>query len=156
MACCGKSGGCNKQPHDLPADNMFGSLTGLSADLVAKLLQVAAGGLRANTILRQFEFADKELSILGKQIADMAIENEYLKKVTNLFAPVSVTNTADSVEIFFGPRNEYLLKVPLGDKASRQNIAAQLRAAADKIETNVQPSVENQHVFPFVFRTSRE
>jgi len=133
MGCCNKQTGC-KQEQNLPKDMLLESLSGISVDLVGKLLQVAAGGLRANTILREFGFGNTKIDELAKRIADLAIENEYLRKVTDLFSPISFNTEGGNVEVTFGPQNEYVLKVPLTTKHDRKKIIAQLRAAAEKLE----------------------
>jgi hypothetical protein len=149
MGCCNKQGGCSKQEKDLPTDALLESLSGLSADLVGKLLQVAAAGLKANTLLRQFGFTGTKAGELAKRIADLAIENEYLRSVLDLYSPVTFNAAASQVEIFFGPGNEYVLKIPLTSKSDRERIVTQLRAAADKL-ARVEDSAETtQQFLPF-------
>lgn len=149
MACCNKQGGCSKQEKDLPKDTLLESLSGISVDLVGKLLQVAAAGLRANTILNQFGFADTKAGELAKRIADLAIENEYLRRVTDLYSPVSFNTTNAQIEIFFGPNNEYGLKVPLTSKCDRRRIITQLRTAADKLAMADEVPETDQQFLPF-------
>lgn len=151
MACCGNKTNCNK-PANLPTEELLGSISGISADLAAKLLQIAAAGLSANTILRQFGFTDSKLEMLAKRIADLAVENEYLRKVTDLFSPVTFNTEAGNIEIFFGPRSEYALKVPLTTKSDRAKIIQQLRTAADKLELANSPDEAPQKVLPFLAR----
>lgn len=149
MACCNKQGGCSKQEKELPKDALLESLSGISVDLVGKLLQVAAAGLRANTLLNQLGFADTKAGELAKRIADLAIENEFLRRVTDLYSPVTFNTSSAKIEIFFGPNNEYALNVPLTSKSDRIRIISQLRAAADKLAlANSEPDVEQQ-TLPF-------
>jgi hypothetical protein len=149
MACCNKQSGCSKQEKDLPKDALLESLSGLSVDLVGKLLQVAAAGLRANTILNQLGFADTKAGELAKRIADLAIENEYLRRVTDLYSPVAFNTTSAQIEIFFGPNAEYALKVPLTSKCDRHRIITQLRTAADKLALADEAPETNQQFLPF-------
>jgi len=149
MACCGNTGACNKQQKELPTEEFLGSV-GISADLAAKLLEIATAGLRANTILRQFGFSDSRLEALGKRIADLAVENEYLRKVTDLFSPVVFDTTGGHITIAFGPKEEYALNIPLTGKSDRSKIIQQLRSAADKLELANQPEEAPQKVLPFL------
>lgn len=149
MACCGNKSTCNKQPAELPAEEFLGSVS-ISADLVAKLLQIATAGLSANTILRQFGFSDAKLETLAKRIADLAIENEYLRKVTDLFSPTVFDTTGGNITIAFGPKSEYVLNIPLTSKSDRSKIIKQLRAAADKLELANAPEESPQKVLPFL------
>ena len=151
MGCCSRQGGC-KQEQNLPKDMLLDSLSGISVDLVGKLLQVATGGLRANTILREFGFGNTKIDELAKRIADLAVENEYLRKVTDLFSPISFNTEGGNVEVTFGPQNEYVLKVPLTTKHDRKKIIAQLHAAAEKLElANAEPDTE-QKFLPFAIK----
>lgn len=150
MGCCGKQSGCAKQERDLPKDELLESLSGVSVDLVSKLLQVAASGLRANTILREFGFTNTKVEELAKRIADLAVENEYLRKVTDLFSPVAFDTTGGNIEIAFGPRNEYTLRIPLTKKSDRSRIITQLRTAADKLELVDAEPESTQKVLPFL------
>lgn len=149
MACCGNKGACNKQQQELPAASFLGSV-GISADLAAKLLQIATAGLSANTLLRQFGFSDSKLEALGKRIADLAIENEYLRKVTDLFSPAVFDTTGGNITIAFGPKSEYVLNIPLTEKSDRSKIIRQLRTAADKLELANKPDESPQKVLPFL------
>ena len=149
MACCGNKGTCDKKASPLPTEEFLG-VAGINADLAAKLIQIAAGGLSANTILRQFGFADAGLEILGKKIADLAVENEYLRKVTDLFSPVVFDTTNGNITIAFGPKSEYVLNIPLTGKSDRSKIIRQLRTAADKLELANAPDDSPQKVLPFL------
>lgn len=149
MACCGNKSACNKQQQELPTAEFFNSV-GISADLAAKLLQIAAAGLGANTLLRRFGFADARLETLAKRIADLAIENEYLRKVTDLFSPAVFDTTGGNVTIAFGPKSEYVLNIPLTSKSDRSKIIQQLRTAADKLELANAPDESPQKVLPFL------
>jgi hypothetical protein len=151
MPCCNKQDGCNKQEKDLPKDALLESLSGLSVDLVGKLLQVAAAGLRANILLRQFGFADTKAGELAKRIADLASENEYLRRVTDMYSPVSFNSSAAQIEICFGYNNEYALKIPLTSKSDRMRIITQLITAADKLARDdlAEESDTTQQVLPF-------
>lgn len=149
MACCGNKGACNKQTPTLPTEEFLGS-AGISADLAAKLLQIAAAGLSANTILRRFGFADTALETLGKKIADLAIENEYLRKVTDLFSPTVFDTTGGNITIAFGPKSEYVLNIPLTSNSDRSKIIKQLRTAADKLDLANAPEESPQKVLPFL------
>jgi hypothetical protein len=152
MACCGKNDNCAKQTRELPTDELLGAVSGISVDLAAKLLQIAAGGLGANTLLREFVFPDTKLETLAKKIADLAIENEYLRKVTDLFSPVIFNTTKENIEISFGPADEYVLKIPLTTKNDRNRIITQLKTAADKLEALNAADASEQKVLPFLSR----
>lgn len=149
MACCNKQGDCSKQEKDLPTNALLDSLSGISVELVGKLLQVAAAGLRANTILKQFGFADTKAGELAKRIADLAIENEYLKRVTDLYSPVTINTTTAQIEILFGPNNDHVLKIPLTSKSDCRRIITQLRAAADKLDMADDTPAANQQFLSF-------
>jgi hypothetical protein len=154
MACCGKPSNCStkKQEKELPADALLESFSGISVDLAAKLLTLAASGLKANTILRELGFSNTKVEALAKRIADLAIENEYLRKVTDLFSPTVFNTEGGNIEITFGPQNEYSLKIPLTTKHARQNIITQLRTAADKLEIANNEANDIQKVLPFLAR----
>ena len=151
MACCNKQGGCSKQEKELPKDALLESLSGISVDLVGKLLQVAAAGLRANTLLNQLGFADTKAGELAKRIADLAIENAYMRSVFNFMAPMDVKVTDSVFTINFGPNHGYALQIPVTSRNTRSEIAKQLRAAAEQleIESGVAP-LSDQKVFSFV------
>jgi len=148
MSCCGKNSGCAKRETALPTEEFF-STTDAIAPIAGKLLEIAAAGLRANTILRTFRFSNAELDKLAKRIADLAIENEYLRKVTDLFSPATFDVTGGEITIAFGPKNEYALKIPITNKCDRQKIITQLRTAADKLEIHDTAIEEAQKILPF-------
>lgn len=152
MGCCNKNSGCSKniKYDDMPKEALFDSSTDLVAGVAVKLLDIAAAGLRANTVFRQFNFSNPKLDALGKQIADLAIENAYLKSITDMFSPTVFNTVAGDIEISFGPKNEYSLKIPLPTKCSRQNIIKQLRSAADKLELKDATPEDLQRFLPFL------
>lgn len=149
MGCCGKQSEC-KREQNLPTEALFNVSPEIVAPLATKLLDIAAAGLRANTILRQFKFSNPELDVLAKKIADLAIENEYLRKITDLFSPTRFNTESGNLEISFGPKNDYVLKIPLTTAHDREKIVTQLRAAADKVAGLDTVKTSAQRVLPFL------
>lgn len=152
MGCCGKQGGC-KREQTLPTEALFNLPTELVGPLAAKLLGIAAAGLRANAVFRQFDFSNPELAALAKKIADLAIENEYLRTITDLSRPVAINTPSDNLgnlEIAFGPKNAYVLKIPITTAHNREKIVTQLRVAADNVSGSAASGPSAQKVFSFL------
>jgi hypothetical protein len=157
MGCCGNKTECQQKQHtnatNVPRHEIVDALSGVSVSLVTTLYELASSGLDASKILRGLDIKNTALEQLAKQIADLAVENAYFKSVLNLFTPCDV-NVADSeIEIHFGPKNTYTLKMPVTSHNSRKEIAKQFRAAANKLEAELKTAkpVYNpfQQLFPF-------
>lgn len=160
MGCCSGKGTCNRktdaEPATQPSQDFLSALPAVGAEAINTLQEIASAGLRANTILRQMllHFGGKNMPLqkLAKQISDLATENAYLKSVLNLFSPADFYVADSSFDICFGPDGKYKLTIPVTNKNSRMQIAKQLRAAADKLENELQSQPADhpsQTFFPF-------
>lgn len=71
------------------------------------------------------------------------------KQLSFAESPVSCILSKNSFEIFFGPDNKYMLRVPLPDSQTKNLLAAQLRAIANELETPNTQFSKQQRLFPF-------
>lgn len=164
MGCCGNKAGCKRTQQEIeelkfPAHDILDTLQTVSAEFMTKLQEIAFAGIRAGSIFRNLNIQNAALAQLAKQITDMAIENAYLRDVLNLFSPMDIGVERSELEIKFGPKHSYSLKVPVTDNNSRQEIIKQLRLAADKLETELKPDTiavdSDQKLLPFVDPTAK-
>lgn len=164
MGCCGNNAGCKRASQEteelkFPAHDILDTLQNVSAEFMTKLQEIAFAGIRAGSIFRNLNIQNAALSQLAKQITDMAIENAYLKDVLNLFSPMDIGVGTSEIEIKFGPKHSYSLKVPVTDNNSRREIVKQLRLSADKLEAELKPQIptvdSDQKLFPFVDPTAK-
>jgi hypothetical protein len=147
MGCCGNKAGCNEKTGvDMPHRD---SLLITSESFTTILQQIANAGLEAGKIFRRFDIKSIDLQQLAKQVADLAVENAYLRSVVNLFAPTDVCVKGTEVEISFGPRHSYKLVIPLTTHNTRRELAKQLRRAADKLDKEPKQN-DAQTLFSFV------
>ena len=139
---------CAKQPAEHPTASLFGSIFG--PDHIQNLLEIVEPGLQAGNVFRRFSFKNTPLEDLAKRISDLAIENAYLKKVTDLFSPVRVAIEPENAVIHFGPTGAYTLSIPVRTKNDRDTLSRQLRAAADMLDARPTADADpQQQVFPF-------
>lgn len=147
MTCKKACGGCSPE-----TEPVMESFDGISA-----LLEIAASGFRAANVFRRFVFKDAALAALAKKIADMTIENRYLRDLVDFHDGLLAVFRADvkkaSVSFSFGPRQQYNLQIPLLSPRDRVTVAAQLRAAADELTKHTRPVtayLPEQQAFPFL------
>lgn len=166
MGCCGNKAGCGRAQQEqkeieaikFPSQDFLDTLQNVSAEFMSKLQEIAFAGLRAGRIFCGLNIQNAALAQLAKQITDLAVENAYLKDVLNLFSPMDFGVADSEVEIKFGPKHSYSLKIPVTDRNSRRDIAKQFRVAADKLEAELnQPATVNpaQKLFPFEDMSAR-
>ena len=156
MGCCGNKSGCksNAEPEQFkfPSHEILDTLQNVSSDFIVKLQEIAFAGVRAGRLFCGLDIKNVALAQLAKQISVLAVENAYLKTVLNLFSPMDIGVTDSTVEVRFGPSDSYKLTIPVTQKNSRREMAKQLRAVADKLETELDQKISNhdQTFLPFV------
>lgn len=156
MGCCGNKANCGRaqvtEELKFPSHDILDTLQNVSAEFISKLYEIAVAGIHAGRVFRNLNIQNAALCQLAKQITDLAVENAYLKDVLNLFSPMDIGVDDSELEIKFGPKHTYSLKLPVTDRNSRREIAKQLRMAAEKLETELKPensSNSDQKLLPF-------
>jgi hypothetical protein len=148
MSCCHKAN-CKKQAACQPSEEFLGDV--LNGEHLRGLLEIARAGLQAGNIFRRFVFKSAALEQLAKQVADLAMENAYLKKITDLFlvTPVRVEPTDNrNMVLNFGAAANYQLIIPVNTDNDRKLLIKQLRAAADVLAAQETPD-DKQSLLPF-------
>ncbi|NDC55370.1 MAG: hypothetical protein EBZ69_00800 [Alphaproteobacteria bacterium] len=124
MTCC-QNGGCKRQEPkgftttDAPVESLMDF-----KDIINLLSTMASTGVK------NFAFKDAALERLAASVAQLAAENNYLKKLTALLSPANVELTGDSVTVSFGPGSAYMLSIPAGTEEQRKQLGAQFRILA--------------------------
>jgi hypothetical protein len=153
MGCCGNKSGCNRPTKTENIKFPSREILDAGVEFMSVLQEIASAGLRAGLVLSGVSIKNEALAQLAKQIGDLAAENAYLKTVLNLFSPMDIGVTDSTLEIHFGPNDAYTLTVPVTQRNSRREIAKQLRAAAEKLESETFATapkfIQGQTFLPF-------
>jgi hypothetical protein len=158
MGCCGNKAGCKKssdtQSLNAPTPEIMAAGLYTLNLFVSGVKELTAAGLQAGKIFRRLNLQNDTLTQLAKSVADLAVENAYLKSILNLFTPADFKIKDSTLEINFGPQHLYSLTLPVTSHNSRTEIIRRLRAAADKLEAEItkprQPVNTAQRTFSFV------
>lgn len=142
MGCCNKDSCRNTPTEHTPAvlpDAAFMSVDGL----LSGLLKVATTGI--NTL----KTPNNPLAAqLAATIANLAAENDYLKKLMSALSPIAATETADTVDISFGPGGAYLLRLPISSEAQRRELSQQFVKLASSLAVGKPTTDQKQlHLF---------
>jgi hypothetical protein len=122
MGCCNKTT-CQKEQEFTPVATQPAEFVSVDT-LLTGLLKVAKTGI--NTL----NISNPVANQLAATIASLAAENEYLKKLMSALSPISATETADTVDISFGPGGAYLLRLPIASETQRRELSRQFVALA--------------------------
>lgn len=138
MACCKNKGECrqNNEPM-ISYEGTPEAMSVVGVEFLTQLIEVAKGGLcdQLTQLLGNAVFKNAQLKSLADTVVALVAENEYLKKIANVFPQPEVKATPTAFELAFGPQNAYRLSVALDTPDARRNFAAQLRAAADSLDS---------------------
>lgn len=124
MTCC-QNGGCKRQEPkgftttDAPIESLMDF-----KDIINLLSTMASTGVK------NFAFKDAALEKLAESVAQLAAENNYLKKLAALLSPANVELAGDAVTVSFGPGSAYMLSIPAGTEEQRKQLGAQFRVLA--------------------------
>lgn len=127
MACC-QNNGCKRQDTktftntDAPVESLMDF-----KDIIGLLSSVASTGVK------NFAFKDAALEQLAISVAQLAAENNYLKKLAALISPTSADVTEDVVTISFGPGQAYMLSIPAGTDTQKKALGKQFYVLAKKL-----------------------
>jgi hypothetical protein len=125
MTCCQNNGGCKRhEPKgftttDAPVESLMDV-----KDIINLLSTMASTGVK------NFAFKDASLEKLAENVAQLAAENNYLKKLAALLSPANVELTEDTVTVSFGPGSAYMLVIPASTEEQRKQLGAQFRVLA--------------------------
>jgi hypothetical protein len=133
MGCCNNNKGSCQNNHnnaniagyqvtDAPVESLMDI-----RDIAALLITMASTGVK------NFSFKEAALEQLANAVSKLAAENNYLKKLSAMLSPTTVTRTEDVVTVSFGPGNAYTLLLPIGSEEARVALAAQFNAAAKEL-----------------------
>jgi hypothetical protein len=128
MTCCQNNGGCKRhEPKgftttDAPVESLLDV-----KDIINLLSTMASTGIK------NFAFKDAALEKLAENVAQLAAENNYLKKLASLLSPTDIEMTDETVTISFGPGSAYMLAIPAGTEAQRKHLGTQFHILAKKL-----------------------
>ena len=127
MTCCQNNGCKRQEPKGFtttaaPVESLmdFKDIIGLLSNM-------------ATTGVKNFAFKDAALEQLAANVAQLAAENNYLKKLAALLSPTSADITDDFVTISFGPGQAYTLAIPTGTDAQKKALGQQFFVLAKKL-----------------------
>lgn len=138
MTCCQHNGGCKRhEPKgftstDAPVESLMDF-----KDIVGLLSAAASSGVK------NFAFKDAALEQLAASVAQLAAENNYLKKLAALLSPTDANMVDDVVTISFGPGHVYMLSIPASNDAQKKALGKQFYMLAKKLG-GVDPADDKQ------------
>jgi len=91
----------------------------------------------ATTGVKNFAFKDAALEKLAESVAQLAAENNYLKKLAAMLSPTGIELTGDTVTVSFGPGGAYTLAIPAGTDEQRKHLGAQFYLLAKKLGATI-------------------
>ena len=140
MACCNNNSSCQRR-----VTNGFETTEAPVESLMDFKDIVGLLSMMANTGIKNFSFKDASLEKLAEQVALLAAENNYLKKLAALISPTNVELVDDVVVVAFGPSHAYTLAIPAANEAQRKSLGKQFQQLAKKlgVEEEVDPKQLN-------------
>lgn len=112
--------------------------------VVAQLLAVAQSGLK--NIL---PWPSDSVRVLAEKIAALVAEVESLRKLLGVDKKSNPVIENGTLTFKFGPDNQYVLSVPVGDPAARKRLSMSLAGAAEGLQTLSASSESSQLDLPF-------
>jgi len=146
---CNKPGACCKHPKTEAAFPRVEAFTLPPVDSIVSSLRSLFH--LTNSVARPV-FEDPRIAELANAITSILAENTALRRFVGIFSPLGVQTNIDGITVRFGPKDSYTLSVPAPSESARKKLAAQLRAAADKLEAE-QAQNSAQTVFPFAAKS---
>lgn len=134
MSCTRQN--CARNESKITVDTEVAALQAAGIDLLNYLLEVARGGLpsQVTRLINVTTFQNAAVKDLADKIAALVNENEYLKKLAGAVIPTRFQVTDDTLEVAFGPELAYTLRIPVTTVAAREQVAAQLLHAAQRLQ----------------------
>ena len=134
MGCCGNNPNCKQkftafETTDAPIESL------LSLKEIAGLLSVMA-----TTGVKNFSFKDATLDNLASKVAELAAENNYLKRLSSLVSPTNAELVDEDIVITFGPASVYTLSIPVPAANQRKILGEQLVKIAEKLGAASSPA----------------
>lgn len=139
MSCCNNKKSCT---NNVPTESFsVAELNGFGTWILSCLTDVVKSGRVP------FDLKNEAAKQLAVSIANLVDENNYLRAVLRVFTP-EIAATCEQVTIKFGPTGQYSLHLPVASAGEREQMIAQLEAAAAALKTK-QPAAypEQQLLF---------
>jgi hypothetical protein len=142
-ACANRSCGCTKKQNTPTAEYSFGPPTAIAARLAIELFMLVKSGV---TVLPQ----TISIAALAETLQKLLAENGVLKELLNQPQTPDTVVADEYVQITFGPKQAYVLNVPVtADNRAQlatafERAAEQLRGAAPTCK-----SLPGQTMLPF-------
>lgn len=140
MSCCNKTPGNDSPitftPVNAPTEEFMSVDT-----LLTGLLKIAKTGINSLNI------SNPVAAQLAATIAGLAAENEYLKKLMSALSPITATETADTVDISFGPGGAYILRLPIASELQRRELSQHFVKLAATLAIGKPQPPNQMHLF---------
>lgn len=132
----------NKTPVAQPREELtMTSVVALASKIVQQLRTLS--GLGINVLP-----SDINVLQLMSTLQALMLENSTLRGLLDRFGPPAINVDDTTAAISFGPNQKYTLQLSLGNQHERELLAAQFRAAADKLVGQL--PAPDQKALPFV------
>lgn len=148
MCACKNANCCrNKTPDTLPKEELsIPAVVDIASKIVQQLTALKNAGIN---------FLPEEINVmqLTNTLQALMLENNALRGLLDRFGPPTIEVDNASATIVFGPSQNYKLQLAVGNAHERDLLAAQFRAAADKLVGPLHPDnktpLPNQQSLPF-------
>ncbi len=139
---CNKPNCCrNKAPANQPREELsIQAVVDIASKIVQQLSALKSAGIN---------FLPEEISVvqLSSTLQALMLENSALRALLDRFGAPFINVDATTAAIVFGPQQNYTLQLSMGSQHERELLAAEFRAAADKLVGPVTPT--DQKTLPF-------